>query len=88
MNLKFTYLNKKGIIEKRNVLVIHESDSKISGIDLAKLDRSDNRYIRKVLGKKPVTPFPETKTRINYTDARVERIFKSAYRLFNKETIL
>ena len=87
MNLKFTYTNKKGITEKRNLIVIHESDTKIAGVDLSKLDRSDNAYVRKVFGSKPVTPFPEKRTKLNYTDSRIERIFKSAYRLFDKSSI-
>lgn len=87
MNLKFTYTNKKGETEKRNLIVIHESDTKLAGVDLGKLSRSDNMYIRKVFGSKPVTPFPETRTKINYTDSRVERIFKEAYRMFNKDSI-
>ena len=87
MNLKFTYTNKKGETEKRNVLVIHESDTKIAGIDLSKLDRSDNLYIRKLLKNHSVTPFPATKGKIDYDCDRTRNIFRASYRMFDKVNI-
>lgn len=87
MNIKFDYVNAKNEKAKRNVLVIHENETNFAGIDLAKLSRSDQCYARKLFANKPVTPFPEKRTKINYTDSRLESIVKQAWRNFKKSNV-
>jgi hypothetical protein len=88
MNIKFTYVNAKGEKKPRNVIVVHESAGKISGFDLKSLNRSEAAKVRKVFGAKPVTPFPEEKTTVDYAALGIPKeVFVRSYRTFNKADI-
>lgn len=89
MTLNFEYVNNKGEIKHRNVIVIHESQTKIAGFDLATLNQEEIDLVRSKFGKKPVSEFPTEKTSINYEELGISKeIFKKSYRLFNKVNIL
>lgn len=89
MTLNFEYVNNKGEIKHRNVIVIHESQTKIAGFDLAALNQEEKDLVKSKFGKKPVTDFPTEKTSIDYEQLGISKeVFKKSYRLFNKVNIL
>lgn len=85
MTLKFTYVNKKGEKKSRNLLVVHESETKIAGFDLKELDKKTQYQVRKLFGTKPVTPFPETKAKKG--EGHCVEAYWKAYRCFDKASI-
>lgn len=88
MNIKFNYVNAKGEKKARNVIVVHDGDGKIAGFDLKALNRSEAAKVRKVFGKKPVTPFPTEKRPMDYAAIGIPKeVFVRSYRTFNKSDI-
>ena len=91
MNLKFTYVNAAGEAKKRNILVVHESTDQYAGFDLKNFSRKEAASLRKVFGKRPVTPFPAQPTSVDYSALAplgiTKEMFVRGYRTFNKDKI-
>lgn len=85
MQLKFTYVNAKGEKKTRNIIVVHESETKIAGFDLKGLDQKMQYQLRKLYGKKPVTPFPTERAKPG--EGHCVEDYWRAYRCFNKKDI-
>lgn len=88
MQLKFNYVNAKNEKKSRNVIVVHENNEKIGGFDISHLPRIEQNKIKKLFGSKPVTDFPQTRTKKGESTMsdEMKNLFKS-YRVFNKSNI-
>lgn len=88
--MTFNYKNAKGEIASRTIVVVHDTNEKLTGFDLNKLSPEEQKQVIKAFGNKmPTNVIPPKTGSFDYDATGVDKeIWRSSYRMFNKSNIL
>ena len=87
----FKYFKEKdNSITERNVYVVHENASLLSGFDFNYLSPEEQENVKKVFDSMSITPFPTSRPKaLDYEKLGVPKaIFSASYRIFKKSGIM